>query len=371
MKTAVIIAAAGSSRRMGQDKLFISLCGKSVIRRSIEAFVPFADTLAVVCSENNINAVKRELDGIKCIFCLGGKERSDSVKNALEAVKDADIVLVHDGARPLIDGETVKKCILQTASLGSAVVGVKAKDTIKQCQGATVINTPNRADMWQVQTPQGFDFKKLCGAYQNCPDGVTDDAMVYESAGHTVYMLEGEYTNIKLTTPEDISAARAYLGGGKMRIGNGYDVHAFAPERRLVLCGVDIPSQMGLLGHSDADVAVHALMDALLGAAGLRDIGYYFPDTDLQYKGANSMLLLGKVMELINKEGYSVGNADITIMAQAPKISPYIDQMQNNIAQSLKVDINCVSVKATTTEKLGFVGRKEGIAAQAVVLLEG
>ncbi len=371
MSVAVIIAAAGSSKRMGTDKLLVKLGAKSVIRRSVEAFVPFADMMAVVCSKENIDRIKEELSGLDCTFCIGGAERLYSVKNALEAVKGADIVLVHDGARPLISADVIKRCIDQTNKLGSAVVGVKAKDTIKMCDGISVALTPERSKMWQVQTPQGFNYKKLCAAYENPMANATDDASVYEFAGNPVYMLEGDYKNIKLTTPEDIAAAKAYLGGNSMRIGNGFDVHAFAPDRKLILCSVEIPSPLGLMGHSDADVAIHALMDAMLGAAGLRDIGYYFPDTDPKYKGADSAELLREVVRLVAEEGFTVGNADITIMAQAPKISPYIDEMRQNMADVLKVSVKCVSVKATTTEKLGFVGRKEGIAAQAVVLLEG
>lgn len=370
MKVGVIIAAAGSSRRMGFDKLLLPLCGKSVIRRSAEAFVPFADILTVVCSKNNLNALKRELAGIDCQFVLGGKERYQSVQKALGSLEGADIVLVHDGARPLVSKSIIKKCIEQTARLGSAVVGVKAKDTVKYCDGNEVVHTPDRSRLWQVQTPQGFNYSKLKQAYRDASDGVTDDAQVYENAGNAVYMLEGEYSNIKLTTTDDIITAKAFLGETKMRIGNGFDVHAFADNRKLILCGEEIEYEKGLLGHSDADVAVHALMDAMLGAAGMRDIGYYFPDTDPEYKGANSVALLKKVNEMLLQAGYKVGNADVTVIAQAPKLSPHIEKMRKNLAAALDISDNNVCVKATTTEKLGFTGRKEGIAAQAAVLLE-
>ncbi|MBR3750271.1 MAG: 2-C-methyl-D-erythritol 2,4-cyclodiphosphate synthase [Clostridia bacterium] len=370
MRVGVIIAAAGSSSRMGFDKLLMPLCGKSVIRRSVEAFLPFADKMTVVCSKGNIHLLKQELDGCSCSFCLGGKERYQSVQRALGSLEGVDIVLVHDGARPLIKGKIIKKCIEQTARLGSAVVGVKAKDTVKYCDGNEVVRTPDRSRIWQVQTPQGFNYKNLVLAYKDVSDGVTDDAQVYENAGNAVYMLEGDYSNIKLTTADDIVAARAFLGEAKMRIGSGFDVHAFADNRRLILCGVEIPSDRGLLGHSDADVAVHALMDAMLGAAGMRDIGYYFPDTDPEYKGADSVTLLKRVNKMINDAGYKLGNADITVIAQAPKLSPYIDRMRKCIADALDTCENNICIKATTTERLGFTGRKEGIAAQAVVLLE-
>ena len=370
MKIGVIIAAAGSSKRMGFDKLLLPICGKSVIKRSVEAFVPFADILTVVCSKNNLSALKRELEGIDCQFVIGGKERYESVQRALGSLEGADIVLVHDGARPLVSKDIIKKCIEQTARLGSAVVGVKAKDTVKYCDGNEVVHTPDRSRLWQVQTPQGFNYEKLKLAYREVSDNVTDDAQVYENAGNAVYMLEGEYSNIKLTTADDITLAKAFLGERKMRIGNGFDVHAFSDNRRLILCGEEIEYEKGLLGHSDADDAVHALMDAMLGAAGMRERGYYCPETDPEYKGADSIALLKRVNQMLKELGYTVGNADITIIAQAPKLSPYIENMKKNLADALGIPHEDICVKATTTERLGFTGRKEGIAAQAVVLIQ-
>lgn len=383
MKVAAIIAAAGGSTRMGADKLLYNLCGISVIRRTVLAFCGLVDNITVVCASNhgshgnhdnhgNRAQIEAELAGLNCCFCNGGATRSQSVKQALDTLSGYDIVLVHDGARPLIKPETIQACIAQTAHMGSAVTGVRVKDTIKQCAENRVLSTPARSELWQVQTPQGFGLAQLKAAYANPPENATDDASVFENAGYTAYMLEGSYENIKLTTPEDLLAAAAFLGKGKgMRVGNGYDVHAFAENRQLILCGETIPYERGLMGHSDADVAVHALMDALLGAVALRDIGFYFPDTNPQYKGANSMELLKRVLELLAQRGYRLVNADITIIAQAPKLSPYIEAMRANLATALGVGADCVGLKATTNEHLGFVGRKEGIAAQAVVLIEG
>lgn len=371
MKTAVIIAAAGASRRMGLDKLLISINGKSVIRRSAEAFVPFADTLAVVCSADNESEIRHELEGLQCIFCRGGSTRAQSVKAALDCISDADIVLIHDGARPLVSSQVIKDCIAVTKEKGCAIAAVPAKDTIRRCINGKASSAPPRNELWQMQTPQGFDFKRLAAAYQTLSPDATDDASVYENAGYPVFISQGDYRNIKLTTAEDICAARAFAKKEQtMRTGNGFDVHAFAQNRRLVLCGTEIPYHLGLAGHSDADVALHALADALLGAAGMRDIGYYFPDSDAKYKDADSMLLLRQVAQMLRGRGLLASCADITIIAQAPKLSPYIEQMRGNVAAALGIGPDRVGVKATTTEGLGFTGRKEGIAALATVLLE-
>jgi 2-C-methyl-D-erythritol 4-phosphate cytidylyltransferase/2-C-methyl-D-erythritol 2,4-cyclodiphosphate synthase len=212
-----------------------------------------------------------------------------------------------------------------------------------------------------VQTPQGFDVALIREAYAAAEgEGFlgTDDGGLAERAGHPVTIVEGSYRNIKITTQEDLPM--------ETRIGTGFDVHRLTEGRKLVLCGIEIPFEKGLLGHSDADVAVHALMDAMLGAAAMGDIGRHFPDTDDAYKGISSMILLQKVRELIEQEGFRLGNADITIMAQRPKLSPYIEKMRTNIAAVLGMDAGSINVKATTTEKLGFVGRQEGIAAEAV-----
>ena len=239
------------------------------------------------------------------------------------------------------------------------------------CSGGFGAGTPERSTLRAVQTPQAFRAAELVRAYAAAGLGETDDAAVYEKAGGCVYLFEGEGTNLKLTSPEDFYAAQAILGGGKMmRVGSGYDVHAFAEGRKLILGGVEISHEKGLAGHSDADVLIHAIMDALLGAAALGDIGKHFPDTDQAYKDIDSRKLLARVGELLAQHGYRIGNIDAVVIAQAPKLSPHISAMRQNIARSLGISEEGVSVKATTTEGLGFEGRKEGIAAQASVLIE-
>jgi 2-C-methyl-D-erythritol 4-phosphate cytidylyltransferase/2-C-methyl-D-erythritol 2,4-cyclodiphosphate synthase len=289
----------------------------------------------------------------------GGKERQDSVKNALDLLEDG-YVLVHDGARPYVTEEVIMNVMMATADKKAAVAAVPSKDTIRQVSGKNSV-TLDRSTLYNVQTPQGFyvplikkAFKK---AYEDNFYG-TDDAMLVERIGAYVAIAEGSYGNIKITTKEDLPV--------DMRVGSGFDVHRLIENRSLILCGVKIPFEKGLLGHSDADVAIHALMDAMLGAAALGDIGKHFPDTDDKYKGISSVLLLKKVNELIAELGYKVNNVDITIMAQVPKLLPYIQAMREKIAETLEIDENRVNVKATTTEKLGFVGREEGIAAEAV-----
>ena len=359
---AAVLAAAGSSSRMGQDKLFMSFGGKSVA------------------------AALKELEG-------GG------------------IVLVHDGARPFVTPSVIEGCIETARRHGSAVAAVPCKDTVRRCSFGRAEASFKRSEMYQMQTPQCFGLEKLKRAYShmdaNALAACTDDAAVYEAAGEEIYLSPGDYANIKITTPEDAVFARAlcpdsrseesacqdgadgeqareykaycgaadagdantYNGENKMRIGNGFDVHALVKGRRLVLCGVEIPHETGLEGHSDADVALHALMDAMLGAAGLSDIGQCFPDNDPQYKNADSMKLLERVADMLKMRALRVSSADITVIAQAPKLSPYISDMRANIAKALQLPQDRANVKATTTEKLGFTGRKEGIAAMAAVLL--
>ena len=298
--------------------------------------------------------------------------------------EEAKIIAIHDGARPLVTRDVIARTIDSAKEHGSGVAAVMLKDTIKRVdEQGCVIDTPIRDTLRAVQTPQTFDAKLIRAAHERFKHGneaglrATDDAMLAEWMGHTVRLTDGDVENIKLTTPEDMLLAGEVLvrrgeakkEGATMRIGHGYDVHRLVEGRKLILCGVEIPHTVGLLGHSDADVAYHALTDALLGAAAMGDIGRHFPDTDPQYKGADSGKLLDHVMELIFAKGYVVGNVDVTIICQRPKLKDYIEQMRENVAAHLKVDIGCVNVKATTTEKLGFEGEGLGISTHAVACL--
>lgn len=394
---AAVLAAAGSSSRMGQDKLFMSFGGKSVVRRAAEAIAPFAQEKIAVCAPESLQRMSRELEGTGFRVVPGGSSRALSVAAALKELEGGGIVLVHDGARPFVTPSVIEGCIETARRHGSAVAAVPCKDTVRRCSFGRAAACFKRSEMYQMQTPQCFGLEKLKRAYShmdaNALAACTDDAAVYEAAGEEIYLSPGDYANIKITTPEDAVFARALCpdsrseesacqadagdantyngdnGENKMRIGNGFDVHALVKGRRLVLCGVEIPHETGLEGHSDADVALHALMDAMLGAAGLSDIGQCFPDNDPQYKNADSMKLLEKVADMLKMRALRVSSADITVIAQAPKLSPYISDMRANIAKALQLPQDRANVKATTTERLGFTGRKEGIAAMAAVLL--
>lgn len=410
-RVAAVLAAAGSSSRMGHDKLFMSFGGKSVVRRAAEAIAPFAQEKIAVCAPESLQKMSRELEGTGFRVVPGGSSRALSVAAALKELEGGGIVLVHDGARPFVTPSVIEGCIETARRHGSAVAAVPCKDTVRRCIGGRAQASFKRSEMYQMQTPQCFCLDRLKCAYLRMDESAlaacTDDAAVYEAAGEEIYLSPGDYANIKITTPEDAVFARAlcqgscsaepacqagadggqareykaycgaadagdantYNGENKMRIGNGFDVHALVKGRRLVLCGVEIPHETGLEGHSDADVALHALMDAMLGAAGLSDIGQCFPDNDPQYKNADSMKLLERVADMLKMRALRVSSADITVIAQAPKLSPYISDMRANIAKALQLPQDRANVKATTTERLGFTGRKEGIAAMAAVLL--
>ena len=292
---------------------------------------------------------------------------------------NADYIAIHDGARPLVTREVIARTLESAQKFGSGVAAVALKDTVKRVDdGSVVIDTPPRDWLRAVQTPQTFEaglIRRAHAAYA-LGERATDDAALAERMGVAVHLTEGDVENIKLTTPEDMLLARQVIlkrEGKKeekpmMRIGHGYDVHRLVEDRKLILCGVEVPYTLGLLGH--ADVALHALMDALLGAAALGDIGRHFPDTDPAYKGADSGKLLDHVVALLEEKGYAVGNVDVTIICQRPKLKDYIEQMRENVARHLKVDIDCVNIKATTTEKLGFEGEGLGISSHAVACIE-
>lgn len=382
-KIAVIIAAAGSGSRMtgSQPKQYLPLAGIPILARTIQAFSqhPLVDEICVVARKEDCNYCLEQmvqpfaLTKVSSIVA-GGKERQDSVRSGLESVSaDAEYVLIHDGARPLIEEETITRVIRKMVEVGAAAAGVPVKDTIKVVSEQILTMTPDRRQLYAIQTPQAFRKDLLLKAtLQAEEDGYvgTDETVLLERLHIPVALVEGTYRNLKITTMEDLIMAEALLQRGP-RIGSGYDVHRLVPDRDLILGGVHIPHSHGLLGHSDADVLIHAIMDALLGAAALGDIGQHFPDTDPAYKGISSLQLLEQVGDLIQKQGYRIGNIDATILAERPKVAPHRRAMTANIATALGIPENSVGLKATTTEGLGFTGREEGIAAQAVALLFG
>lgn len=377
-----VVVAAGRGVRMGAavNKVLLPLCGEPVIRHAVRAFCEAdeIDGVVVVASADETEQMRAALCGLEkvCAIVPGGSTRQESVKNGLDALpKEARIALVHDGARPLISRELIARCIRQTEDCGSAVVCTPVTDTVKVEKDGCVVRTLDRSQLRAVQTPQCFFAGELKAAYEAAArDGVfvTDDASVMEHAGHSVHLLESSEVNFKLTTPEDLRRAEDIIGERRFmqrlpRTGFGYDVHKLVSGRRLILCGKEIPWEKGLDGHSDADVAAHALMDALLGAACLGDIGRLYPDNDPAFEGADSMKLLADVLRRVKDAGYAVVHADVTIVAQKPKLMPYMDEMRRNLENAMAGAQ--VNVKATTTERLGFEGRGEGISAQAVATI--
>lgn len=382
--TALIAAAGIASRMEGRDKLFCILGDRPVLAGTLGVFqlCPAIDHIVVVARREKQRDIEKLCAqfGITKLYSVvaGGETRTRSVALGLSALPGhTKLVAIHDGARSFVTLEVIEKTVSLAAITGAAAAGVRVKDTLKRTEGGVITDTPDRSLYWSIQTPQVFDSDLIRRAHAEAAAlGIeaTDDCALVERLGHKVYISEGSYKNIKITTPEDLICAQALLEKGeepvmKCRIGHGYDVHKLVCGRKLILGGVEIPYDRGLYGHSDADVLVHAVADALLGAAGLGDIGRHFPDTDNQYKGISSLLLLERVAQMVEERGYRVCNIDATIIAQRPKLAGYIREMEENIAQILKAaDVN---VKATTEEGLGLTGRGEGIAAHSICLLTG
>lgn len=381
--TVMMIAAAGSSTRMGQAKQRILLQGQPVLLHTLRALqqVEAIDELlliarpedgadfAALAAENGITKLRQVV--------AGGDTRQQSVAAGLAALPQAcTLVGIHDGARPLVSPADVAAVLTAAEESGAAALAVPVKDTLKRAdESGAVTATVDRAGLWRVQTPQVFRRDAFCAAMEAAMasgEDFTDDCQLMERAGHTVRLVPGQDANLKLTTPEDVRLAKALLQDKEetvMRIGHGYDVHRLVEGRPLILGGVNIPWEKGLLGHSDADVLTHAVMDALLGAAALGDIGGHFPDTDPAYAGADSIALLRHVMGLLTDGGYALSNLDVTVLAQQPKLKPHIPEMRRRLAEACGVDIDAVNVKATTEEGLGFTGTGEGMAAHAVCML--
>lgn len=367
-----IIVAAGASRRMGFDKLSYRLPdGRTVLETSCALFVahPAVDELVLVAGGNRPQCEAIAAACPKpCTVVQGGATRADSVCSGLAAAK-GQLVAIHDAARPFASAEIITAALQAAAKSGAAAPAVPVKDTIKIAdQDGKVVATPDRAMLYAVQTPQCFDRALYLQALEAVSGEkaslVTDDCSLFELAGLPVTLTAGDYANLKITTKEDLQKEKT------MRIGHGYDVHRLVENRKLILGGVEVPYEKGLLGHSDADVLLHAVMDAVLGAAALGDIGQHFPDTDPAYKGADSLALTREVAKIIAAHGYKVGNIDATILCQRPKLAPHIPAMRQNIADAFGLPLDAVSVKATTEEHLGFTGEGLGIAAHAVALIE-
>lgn len=376
LKISAVIVGGGSSSRMdGIDKLFLKIGGMTVLERSVAAFEAsgYIDEIIVVTAQEQIPAVEQLLARYKKIKAVvaGGARRSDSAKNGvLACAADTDFYAIHDAARPFVSNSLIEKVVTAAIQCGAAVPALPLSDTVKEKdEDGFAINTPDRRHLAAVATPQVFAAALYREAINAFDGDFYDDSQLIERMGGRVKLVEGERDNIKLTTPFDIRLARQLAGESEVRIGQGYDVHRLAAGRRLVLGGIDIDYKDGLLGHSDADVLTHAIIDALLGAAALGDIGTHFPDSDEQYKDISSLELLRRTGTLIAQAGYAAGNIDATIVCQQPKLQPYIDSMRHKLARAIGTPENKINIKATTEEGLGFTGDGSGIAAQAVALL--
>ena len=363
-----IVLAAGKGTRIGFDKMMYKLDRLTVAEHSIKAFCDneYVDRVVVAAGENFDRLAQLAIKNPKVKAVIhGGSTRAQSVLNALEKVPENRIVAIHDGARPFVSQKIISDAIESAYIHKAAIPCVKVKDTIKQSDGQFIDRTFERDKLYIVQTPQVFCinlYRELVEKYFD--ETITDDAQLFERGGIRVRIVPGAYENYKITTKDDIRKET------KMRIGHGYDVHKLVEGRRLIMGGVDIPYEKGLLGHSDADVVLHAVSDALLGALALGDIGKHFPDTDPRYAGADSLVLLGHVADMIFDRGADVENVDVTILCQRPKLAPHIPKMRENIAGALHCDVSRVSVKATTEEGLGFTGEGLGIACHCVCLLK-
>lgn len=376
-----VILCAGNSTRMGgkQSKIFHKIGGKTVFEHTLSAFENslYVFSVTVVCRAEDEKRLRNLAELYKKVrsFVYGGATRQQSVQNALGEIPDSGYIVIHDGARPAVKPDEIDKVCMDAIEHHASALAVYAKDTFKTADADQfILSTVPRDNLLHVQTPQVFSLAVYKKAFQNALEkrlDFTDDCQLLEQYGQKVHLVVGSHRNVKITTPEDILAVRAYIERkNQMRIGHGYDVHKLVEGRKLILGGIEIPFEKGLLGHSDADVLLHAVSDALLGAAALGDIGKLFPDTDERFQGADSLLLLEEVVRRIHGEGYAVSNIDCTVLAQRPKLAPYIIAMRERIAAAADIALSAVSVKATTEEGLGFTGDGSGIAAHAVCLLQ-
>ena len=373
MNVYAVILCGGSGTRMGAagNKTLLKVGGVPAIVRCLRTFAKVVDGSVLVtrAGEEEVFAQTLADYSVKALAIVpGGEDRQASALCGLKALPpDAGIALIHDGARPFVTEAIIRRVIDSVKQYGSGVAAIPARDTIKRADGdGNVLETLDRSTLWQMQTPQGFYVKDLLAAHTSANARHTDDAALMEAAGHAVRLVMGSPDNIKLTSPEDLRMVNGML---TPRIGTGFDAHRLVEGRELWLGGVQIPYEKGLLGHSDADAPLHALTDALLGAAAMGDIGKLFPDSDPQYKGISSILLLKEVGKRLTDAGFTVGNVDLTIVCQAPKLAPYIPRMREKIAAALEISMEQVSVKATTTERMGYEGRGEGISAQAAAMV--
>lgn len=374
-----LVVAAGRGTRLGGrlPKQYLPLGGRPLLRHTLEALRahPRIAGIAAVIHPDDRPLYEEAARGLDLLPPVaGGAQRQDSVRNGLEALAAhrPSRVLIHDGARPFIDAAVIDRVIGALDAAPGAIAALPIRDTVKHETGGHVARTVERAGLWRAQTPQGFHFEAIVAAHRAAAGSeLTDDAAVAERAGLSVALVEGSEDNFKVTTADDLGRAERLLAArlGDVRTGHGFDVHAFGPGDSVRLCGVAIPHERGLVGHSDADVGLHALTDAILGALGAGDIGMHFPPSDPRWRGASSDRFLRHAADLVAEAGGILAHADVTLVCERPKVGPHRAAMIARIAEILRIDERRVSVKATTTEKLGFTGRGEGIAASAVATI--
>lgn len=372
--TVALVVGAGEGKRFGGElpKQYRALAGDTILRRSLILFLehPQVTSVQAVINSNHHELYKNAVGELPLLKPVnGGSTRQASVALGLESLVNAnpDRVLIHDAARPLLDSNVVSRVITALDTSQGAIPVLAVADTLKRGKGKFIDTTIERNGLWRAQTPQGFHYNEILAAHrQVIGEDLTDDAAVAERAGLTVAMVEGAEENFKVTEVEDFNRAERILVSLDVRTGLGFDVHSFTEGDEITLCGVVIPYSHGLLGHSDADVGLHAVTDALLGAISAEDIGFHFPPTDSRWKSTTSDVFLKHAGNLLTNLCGRISNIDVTLICEEPKISPYRDAMRKRISEILEISESRVSVKATTTEGLGFPGRGEGIAAQAV-----
>jgi len=374
MTTTALIVAAGSGSRMGGEipKQFRPIMGRAVLAHAVDSLAshPAIDTVRVVIGDGQQQLARESLgDREVGELIIGGSERADSVRAGMDAT-DADVILVHDAARPFCPHDVIDRLLAALGEAEGAVPVLQVADTLARA-GSLLGEVVDRSQLVRVQTPQAFRLQSLADAYaQWSGPSPTDESTVMGAAGLEVAVVEGDPMLEKLTTSADWQRAERFLSARFVsRTGFGFDVHVFAGDGPVMLGGIRIPHDRGLAGHSDADVVLHSITDALLGAAGLGDIGQHFPPSDPQWKGADSRIFLSRAAELVRRAGGIIDFVDCTVICEAPKIGPYRDAMRSNVAEILGLPPTRVSIKATTTERLGFTGRREGVAAQAAATI--
>ena len=378
MTFSAIVVAAGAGSRAGGNKQWRSLGGKPVLRWSVEALLEAGADVVVVTSPGAGGQAVDALAGLTGWRAVdGGETRADSVRNGLSSLSGSadQVVMIHDAARPMLSRAVIDRLLTALQTADGAMPALPVADTLKRGADGAITETVDRADLWRAQTPQAFRLDRLLAAWSRWPSNETptDDAAVVERDGGRVALVDGEARLMKLTFPEDFQMAEALIAAGartQTRVGMGFDAHRWGPGGSVWLCGVEIPHDQTLIGHSDADAGLHALTDAVLGAIGQGDIGDHFPPTDPQWKGASSDLFLEYAAKLVRERGGRLVHVDVTLICERPKVKPHREAMRARLAEILSLPLDAVSVKATTTEAMGFTGRGEGLAAQAIATVE-